>query len=485
MRPSFLLPHALALLATLLAACSGSPEHVEATQITVRIYAAEEVRARWAQLRLRSYREIDGEYEARAELSFDKRKLDEVVDLVLARRDAFDGNLLVVVDALDRDGQVLVQARATFYFLTGQQRLLELWLYPCGLKTLGELCSEADCEGDACLTCVDNRCEPTPFYDPNEFTTFDPQAATSFKPPAWLDAGENEPPGPSCEADAREQDPDCSVPDEGGAAEAMTPSTSPEAGSDASAREAGVDAGPVDAGSDANLDAGFDASVDAGTATGGDAGMDTGTDTGPPDTGMDTGDSNPPLSALGRCATWTTITLNGPTTPTPLPSSARQLAEQMTANRGTLKQYLCRVTTPDNTLTPGKVSEDPDELTSSIDYTCYAAWYDSVQMAWREFGNDAMGARFEMLTPPADCQLQWAAAPAAGVLPARALQTGGTSAAPLYSCRFAISTSEPDGIMRSGTHIGRVSAGAGDVCRVQYYAGFRQSSTYDVLVQSN
>ncbi len=475
--PSSLFLCALFSLSLLCSACNSSPERLGATQITVRIYAAEEVRARWAQLRLRSYREIDGEYDSRAEQSFDKRELDEVVDLVLVPRGSFDGTLLVVVDALDRDGQVLVQTRATFYFLNGQQRLLELWLYPCGLQTLGELCSDADCEGDACLTCVDNRCEPTPFYDPKDFTPFDPKEAPRFKPPEWPDAGK---PAAQCESD-------CPTLAEAGTPEATTPSTSPDAGSDAGARDAGADAGPssVDGGRDASMDGGAEAGVDAGMDASSDTGPSPGPDTGPTDTGADTGDTSPPLSALGRCATWTTVTLNGAPTPTPLPTNARQLAEQMTANRGTLKQYLCRVTTPDGTLTPAKVSENPELSTPAVDYTCYAAWYDSTQMAWREFGNDAMGARFEILTPPADCQLHWVAAPAPGSLPARALQTGGTSGAPLYSCRFAISTSEPDGFMRSGTHIGRVSGNASDICRVQYYAGFRESATYEVLVQAN
>src|SRR5204863_318011 len=138
-------------------------------------------------------------------------------------------------------------------------------------------------------------------------------------------------------------------------------------------------------------------------------------------------------------------------------------------------------TTPDGTLTPGKLNEVPNKA-GFIDYTCYAAWYQASSTMWQEFGNDQAGQMFEVLTPPADCNLQWIGSSSGSGLPARALQTGGTSAAPLYSCRITVNSSEPDNVMRSGTHIGRISATAGDVCRVQYYGGFQQSAAYEVLV---
>lgn len=464
----------LALLGVLLSACDAGSERVPATQITLRVYASEEVRERWAQLRVRSYRGNQGKFgkDANGERSFDKRGLGAVVDVVLAPSGAFDGTVLVIVDAVDRDGQVLVQTRATFEFLLEQQRVLELWLYPCELKQLGELCSDADCVGDTCLTCVDNACQATPHIDPEEFTSFDPKLEAKAKPPEWVDAGSS---GNKCAAD------ECDAGSDGG--------DTADAGNDAGTRE---DAGgaPVDAGQDATIDAGFDSGSDAGQNTGldagQDAGLDAGTDAGPDAAPADTGtDTGPTLSMLGRCAVWTGVTLVGPDVmSTPLPTGARQLAEHNTANRGVIKQYVCRVTTPDGTLTPAKLNEVPNK-TGFIDYTCYAAWYQSSSTSWQEFGNADPGQSFEVLTPPANCDLQWVSVPAGSALPARALQTGGTSGAPLYSCRFQINTSDPDNVSRMGAHIGRVSGAIGDPCRVQYYAGFRQSAAYEVLVQAN
>jgi hypothetical protein len=160
---------------------------------------------------------------------------------------------------------------------------------------------------------------------------------------------------------------------------------------------------------------------------------------------------------------------------------ARLLAEHMTSDRGLLRQYMCRVTTPDGSLTPGKVSQNPTNA-SLLDYTCYAAYLDSGSASWREFGDES--SNFQVLTPPSECVLQWVSVPANGALPARALPIGNSpGGAPLYSCRITVNLTS-GGVTRSGTHMGRVSATIGEACHVQYYSGVQQNAAYEVLVQT-
>jgi hypothetical protein len=488
------------LLALLALACSAGSEHVAPTQITLRIFAAPEVRERMAQLRVRSYREEVGRYRWRAERSYDKAKLAEVVDLVLAPLPGgLEGGLLVVVDAIDARGVVLVQARATVEFLRAEQRLIELWLYRCGLLELGELCSDPNCEGAACQTCVDARCAPTPVYDPRDLDAFDDTVTAAPKPPPWHDAGMDAEIAPEACAqqgclppdDSGQEPPDTSLSD--AQPEDGTTGT-PDAGFDAGA-DAGLDAGPSDGGSDGGFDGGFDggrdggddAGVDAGRDAGFDGGRDAGSEAGldAGDAGSDAGDggapdTGPALEPVGRCAqgvAWTTVAYAGA-----IPPLARVLAGHTSSDRGSLPQYICRVRTADGNLTPAKVSQDPANA-ARFDFGCFAAYLSGG--AWVEYANFDASSRFEVLTPPSICVLDWITVPVGGALPARALPIGSTGAgAPLYSCRIPINITS-GGVTRMGTHMGRVSASAGDLCRVQYYGGVEQQSTFEVLVQSS
>lgn len=485
-----------ALLALrLFAACSAGSEHVSSTQITVRIYPASEVKRRMAQLRVRSYREHLGRFGAQAERSYDKTELATVIDIVLAPRPGnIDGTLLVVVDAIDADGLVLVQARATIEFLLEQQRLIELWLYPCGVHALGELCSDPNCQGTACQTCVNSQCAPTPFYDPHDLATFDGTAVAGPKLPPWYDAGDD------AGMDAEAPPEDCVLDESCAPVDPSAPDASPndaqasgglDAGPDGG-WDAGVDqAGPRDAGFDAGYDAGFDGGSDAGLDAGRDAGADAGRDAGPDagpdagDAGSDAGDagtdSGRQLEPVGRCAqptAWTTAAYAGA-----IPPLARALAGHTTSDRGTLPQYICRVATADGNLTPAKVSQDPANA-ARFDFGCFAAYFDAPSGNWLEYANFDPSSRFEVLTPPSACVLDWLTVPAGGALPVRALPIGASgTGAPLYSCRIQINTTS-GGVTRSGTHMGRVSASAGDLCRVQYYGGVEQRNTFEVLVQT-
>jgi hypothetical protein len=450
---------------------------VGATQVTARIYIADEVRKQMSQLRVRSYRDIQGRYMMRAERSYPVAKLSEVVDVGFVPDEASGSEesgraILVVADALSDKDEVLVEARASFFFVEHEQRLFELWLYPCGSMALGVLCSESECAEDSCQTCVRDHCAATPLYTKPQLVTLDPALAVDpSKPPPGHRTSDDQ-------VDASQLD--ASVPSD---ASPLGSAAALDACADGSGARCGSGAleggSPADAGtvlSDAALDAASD-------AAGFDAGARDASEAGPSDatTEASTDAQEPP----GRCAqasAWVSAEANAL-----IPALARSLAQHTTA-AGTLTQYLCRMLTPDGvTLTPGKVSGSATNA-GHFDFGCYSVFYGPVSgasssLAWQSFGVDTPGAQFQVLTLPSECQLDWVAMTAGQALPTRALavgNTGGANPAPIYACRINIQDA-----MTSGTHMGRLGNAPGDLCHVQYYQQPPvERSQFEVLVQT-
>ncbi len=459
----------IALIAAGSTACDDG-EGASSTQVTARIYFASDVRSALSTLRVRSYRSSGGQYTLRAELSYPKAKLDEVMDVRFTPAgDDLAGTVLVIADALSASGEALVEARATFVFVPGEQRLFELWLYRCADAALGELCAEPSCSDLTCLTCVRGECAATPLYSKPQLTTFDPTlAADPAKPPPGhrpseepTDAG-SAPTDPG--RDASTEAADAASPEEDACAEPCTSADTPDGGEADAALDAGPGVDPLDAGA---RDAAASDANDPSDARASDA--------------SDADVLEPP----GRCAleaNWTTSRANGA-----VPAQARVLA-QHTNTSGSLPQYLCRMRTPDGVvLTPGKVSSSARSA-STFDHGCYGAFYGPRpgrpgSQAWQSFDSEAQDIDFQVLTPASECQLDWVATTAAQGLPARALpvgNTGGASPQPLYACRVNVTDTAT-----SGTHIGRVGGAAGDTCRVQYYQQSPLERTqFEVLVQT-
>jgi hypothetical protein len=449
----------LLLLCLGFAGCQSERE-VGATQVTARIYIAEEVRERMSQLRVRTFGEQGGDFSARAERSYEAESLDAIVDIAFVPKDrADDGKIVVVADALDAEGKVLVEARGAFVFVLHQTRFFELWLYRCAGLALGTLCADEACADDGCLTCLNGICAQTPLFEKPELSTLDPAVLgdPDKLPPGYpdsVDAGARFDGGTIGDADEMDAD-------------------SPAACANGAAPPCGVDEDGATSLSDAGLDAGrdaepsdagrFDASTDAGDAGPRDAALDTGTDA---------------QEAPGRCAqasAWTSREAYGT-----IPPRARVLAQHMNST-GTLSQYLCRALAPDGvTLVPGKVSASAS-LSNRLDNGCYGTYFSA--SAWQSFGVTAAGASFQVLTPPSECQLDWVAMSAGQELPARALaigNTGGATPAPIYACRISVQDA-----MTSGTHIGRVGNAVGDACHVQYYQQPPlERSQFELLVQT-
>jgi hypothetical protein len=438
--------------------CQGE-RLVGVTQVTARIYIADEVRDQMSQLRVRTFAERGGYFSARAERSYDAESLEAIVDIGFVPKDrADDGTIMVVADALDADGKVLVEARGSFVFVLHQQRFFELWLYRCGDLELGTLCSDEACADDSCLTCVGGRCAKAPLFEKPELSTLDPAVAGD---PNKLPPGYREP--DSLDAAAEFDGGAPSDPDEMDA-DACTNGAAPPCDTDAdsatSLSDAALDAGQGSQPSDAGR---LDASLDAGDAASSDAARDAGPDA---------------QEAPGRCAqasAWTSREANGP-----IPPRARVLAQHTNAS-GTLPQYICRALAPDGvTLTPGKVSGSATSSTR-LDNGCYGTYFAAT--TWQSFAVNTPGMSFQVLTPASECQLDWIAMSAGQELPARALaigNTGGATPAPIYACRISVQDA-----MTSGTHIGRVGNAIGDTCHVQYYQQPPiERSQFELLVQT-
>jgi hypothetical protein len=459
---------ALRVVVTLLLACliaCSEAEHTSSTQVTARIYLADEVRERMSQLRVRSYQSGRAGFVLRNERVLSIAELEAVVDIDFTPRDREpQGTTLVVADALADDGGVLVAARATFAFVQGEQRMFELWLYRCGGMEFFNLCSPPDCADETCLTCSRDRCAATPLYTKPQLVSFDPSVAADpdRRPPGTAtDAAVGNGPDPRADAGTVSGgDQDAGACASSAACDASEPSEpEAEAGSAFDASTSESDAAAMDADT---------SEVDTGAPS--DAAADAGNDAG-----------EPPFSCAQSSA-WTSVRTNGT-----IPAGARMLA-QHTTSAGTLGQYLCRVLTPDGvTLAPGKVSGSASNP-SRFDYGCYGTFYGPVSgmpgtEAWQSFGVDSLGAQFQVLTPPSECQLDWVMVSAGEALPARALavgNTGGANASPIYACRITVQDT-----MTTGTHIGRVGNALGELCHVQYYqqAPFARAQ-FEVLVQT-
>jgi hypothetical protein len=458
------------------ASACGAGEQLVSTQVTARIYIEGEVRAQMSELRVRSYRGTRGRFVPRSDRAYPLAELDDVVDIGFVPRDGEgEGSVLVVADALSREGQVLVEARATFAFVQREQRLFELWLYRCGDMELGTLCAEPECADQTCLTCVLDRCAATPLYAKPQLVTFDPALASDPEklPPGH--SAENTPAGSDAlDGGAADLSFDAELADEqpavdGGAAG----DPCDDRGADRCAAAPAADAGPRDSQREADaLDAEQpEASAsDASVASPEDAALDAARDA-----------EEPP----GRCAqdsAWMTSQANAT-----IPALSRSLAQHTNAT-GTLAQYLCRVRTPTGTvLAPGKASGSPTNPTR-FEHGCYSTYYGAVAgrpgtQAWQSFDSETAGVDFQVLTPAAECQLDWVPVSAGQALPARALavgNTGGATPLPLYACRVSVT----DGTT-SGTHIGRLGSAPGELCHVQYYQQAPlERSQFEVLVQT-
>jgi hypothetical protein len=455
-------------------ACGDSAQLVS-TQVTARIYIEGALRPQMSELRVRSYRGTKGRFVLRSDRAYPLPELGDVLDVSFVPRDGDgEGSVLVVADALSRQGQVLVEARAAFAFVQREQRLFELWLYRCGDMALGTLCAEPECADQTCLTCVLDRCSATPLYAKPQLVMFDPALAADPEKPPPGHSAQSTPAG----SDARDgAASDTSVaPD---LLDAELADGQPADGGVAGERcgDESCDAAQADAASDPERDAdAFDAGLpDAGAP---DASM-----VSPEDAAIDAGsDAEEPPGRCAQDSAWTTSQANAT-----IPALSRSLAQHSNAT-GTLAQYLCRVRTPTGTvLAPGKASGSATNPTR-FDHGCYSTYYGPVAgrpgtQAWQSFDSETTGVDFQVLTPSAECQLDWVSVSAGQALPARALpigNTGGATPQPLYACRVSVTDATT-----SGTHIGRLGSALGELCHVQYYQQAPlERSQFEVLVQT-
>lgn len=188
---------ALCVGALVLSGCGD--EVIPPTQITARIYIAPEVRSQLANLHVRSATASGDTFTPTADRTFAAKALrpGNPIDVafVPSAGSSHSKQIEIVVEARGANDVPLVQERAIANFVPKQQRVLELWLFPCGAQPIGTLC-EADpaCQGASCRTCVKDACGPTPVHtslpeldpratpDPNKTPPPDRGVSTSMDP---------------------------------------------------------------------------------------------------------------------------------------------------------------------------------------------------------------------------------------------------------------------------------------------------------------
>jgi hypothetical protein len=422
---------------SLLIGCDSETTTVARTQLTIRLYASQDVLDSMATVRVQT---LSGAAVVDMH-TFNKAELTKwPVDLAIVPAGDNDSSAVVeiVAEALDTGNKPLVQHRARASFVPREQHLLEMFLWRCGARPLGRLCvDDAACRGDACLTCAAGAegasCVQTPITSGASLPFLSAAGAPVDKAAPWpvvTDAGF-------------------------------------DAGSDAA-----VDAGP-DGGRDAGPDSGLDGGVDAGPDAGSDGGADAG-DAGPPqwDGGKFwCGDSYfwQPAFASGTVPAGSPVLANPTITP-----------EGDDTNPGVRNQHICRVAQADGSRITGKANSfSTGPNAGKLDYGCYFARFTPETQTWKGEGVDTEGVSFQMFVPPSICQLSWVKASAGQVIPQNALILA-TDARfqPFYACRFEVTQPQSTGL-----HIGRVSGNLGDVCRMQFWGNLLSSESYEILVQ--
>jgi len=171
---------ALAALLSLATLCGlvGCDETRELTQVTARVYVEPQVSEAMQSVRIRVSTK-EGELWTESELVL--LPADEIetfpFEVPITPRDGDAERIFeVVIDALDDQGEALVQARAITGFVEGEVRILELWLEVCGDREFGDLCeSDQGCYGSVCAVCFDSVCiAETPFTSPSDLLPLDP-----------------------------------------------------------------------------------------------------------------------------------------------------------------------------------------------------------------------------------------------------------------------------------------------------------------------
>jgi hypothetical protein len=413
-----------------LSGCDGEITTVPRTQLTVRLYASQEVSEGMAALRVSTFsgtKLVETHMFGRGELT------KWPVDLPIIPDGSNDSSELVefVAEAVDAQSRPLVQQRALASFVPREKHVLEVFLARCGALPLGQLCEpNPACRGDKCLTCAASAsCAPAPALAGAMLPVLNPGEQPVSKSAPWEDAS-----------------------------------------------VLASDAGPLPM-HDSGVDAGFDAGADAGP----DATIDAATDG-----GADRGDGGPPQWDGGKfwCGDsfyWVPTFASGV-----VPAGAPVLAmPEITpvgdqSNPGPRNQYICRVAQADGSRITGKANgliSGPNA--GKLDYGCYFARFQPESQAWKGEGVDTEGVSFQIFVPPDICKLSWVKASAGQVLPKNALILA-TDARfqPYYACRFEVSQPQSTGL-----HIGRVSGNLGDVCRMQFWGDLLQSEKYEVLVQ--
>jgi len=424
------------LLATsLVFACDSETTTVARTQLTVRLYASQEVVDSMATVRVQTLSGatvVDMHTFSKADLT--KWPID--LAIIPAGDNDSSATVEIVAEALDATSKPLVQHRARSSFVPREQHLLEMFLSRCGVRPLGKLCvDDAACRGDACLTCAPSAagptCVPTPTIPGASLPFLSAAESPIDKLAPWplVDAGT-------------------------------------DAGSDASI-DAGHDAG-ADAGSDAGLDGGFDAGVDAGADSG------VAVDAGPPlwDGGT---------FWCGNSFFWKQGTASGPV-PAESPVLAMPEITPMgdDTNPGPRNQHICRVLESDGSQISGKANSFPTGPNAGkFDYGCYFARYYPETGLWKGEGVDNPGVLFWVYTPPAVCRFSWTPHSAGRLVPDNSLTLAANARFTKYfACRFKVNEVES-----TGYHIGRVSKDLGDTCRLQLWGRVIESASYEILVQ--
>jgi hypothetical protein len=172
------------LALTLTVSCDPEVKHVPPTQTVIRIEADPSVQAALRSLRVRTSSPEGELWTQRSDNRFWRDDLRWPVDIVVVPSSESRASRLfeVIVDALDGEGAVLVQARALTGFVLREQRVLVLTLSGCGTNPLGFVCEQdSSCLGPTCTTCAGARCTETPLANPAELTT--------LSSPAGPDAG--------------------------------------------------------------------------------------------------------------------------------------------------------------------------------------------------------------------------------------------------------------------------------------------------------
>ncbi|HEX5660125.1 MAG TPA: hypothetical protein VFX59_23175 [Polyangiales bacterium] len=287
----------IALACAALASCGTETITEPQTQLTLRLYASNEVSSTMSSVRVQVFG-ANGRENAQNNVTLmaaDVQRWPVDVQILPLGDNDSDEPVEVIAEALNAAG-VLTQTRALSSFVAQEKRVLSLWLTPCGAIPLGTLCEpNTNCRGASCLTCQQGAvCAATTNTPGSELPLLDPVLT-----PDWL-----------------------SIP--------------PWSTEDGGVLDAGTDAGP-------SLDAGpRDATMDA---------------TPPPPPSPD---AAPPSRWCADEWTWIPVTAQGPIPKDArvlVDSLLVQGDDGMLQER---KQYMCRVKQPDGTYLHGKANGKPD-----------------------------------------------------------------------------------------------------------------------------